>query len=317
MRRVLILAALTMISGSGFAQVQDQVTTRRPQRIIDMHFHIWEALSAPAESGKAREAPQAPRASSEQLQRAFDRYNVEKVVVSGPLILVQGLVRNAPARLIGGPAFTESISLPSIPVLREEYRAGRLGVLGEIDAQYAGVDPSEAWLDPYWALSEELDIPVMIHTGFAQPGTPYERCCPQFRTRLGNPQLLEPVLIAHRRLRVYLCHAGWPYLAETKAIMQMYPQVYADLSGFAFNPGIPREEFHDYLQALIRAGFGKRLMFGSGLSPKDWPTDIDAALKPIESAVFLTPEQKEDIFYNNAARFLRLKNRDSLLEQNR
>jgi len=97
--------------------------------------------------------------------------------------------------------------------------------------------------------------------------------------------------------------------------MQMYPPVYADLSGFAFNPGIPREEFHDYLHALIRAGFGKRLMFGSGLSPTDWTTDFDAALESIESAVFLTQDQKEDIFYNNAARFLRLKNRDSLREE--
>jgi predicted TIM-barrel fold metal-dependent hydrolase len=58
-------------------------------------------------------------------------------------------------------------------------------------------------------------------------------------------------------------------------------------------------------------------MFGSGLSPTDWATDIDAALQAIESAVFLTPEQKEDIFYNNAARFLRLKNRDSLREEKR
>lgn len=317
MRRALILAVLTMISGSGFAPVRVQVTKGRPQRIIDMHFHIWKALSTPAESGQGREATQVPGASPEQLQKAFDQYNVEKVVVSGPLVLVQGLVRSAPARFIGGPAFTESVRLPSIPHLREEYRAGHLGILGEIDAQYAGVDLSDARFDPYWALCEELDIPVMVHTGFAQPGTPYDSCCPQFRTRLGNPQLLEPVLIAHRRLRIYICHAGWPYLAETKAIMHMYPQVYADLSGFAFNPGIPREEFHDYLQALIRAGFGKRLMFGSGSSPTDWATDMDAALEPIESAVFLTPEQKEDIFYNNAARFLRLKHRNGLREEKR
>ncbi len=113
MRRVLILAVLAMISGSAFAQARDQVTTKRPQRIIDMHFHIWEPLSTSAESGKG-EAPQAPRASSEHLQRDFDRYNVEKLVVSGPLILVQGLVRSAPERFIGGPAFTESVRLPSI-----------------------------------------------------------------------------------------------------------------------------------------------------------------------------------------------------------
>jgi hypothetical protein len=36
---------------------------------------------------------------------------------------------------------------------------------------------------------------------------------------------------------------------ETKAILYMYPQVYADLA--VINWIIPREEFHDYLQALV------------------------------------------------------------------
>jgi len=101
-------------------------------------------------------------------------------------------------------------------------------------------------------------------------------------------------------------HAGWPYLQETKAIMHMYPQVYADLAAFAFNPGIPREEFYDYLQALLRAGLGKRLMFGSGLAPDEWPGEIRAAIALVNEAPFLTSEQRDDIFYNNAARFLRL-----------
>jgi predicted TIM-barrel fold metal-dependent hydrolase len=37
-----------------------------------------------------------------------------------------------------------------------------------------------------------------------------------------------------------------------------------------------------------------------------WPQTIDLAIETIESADFLTEEQKRDIFYNNAARFLRL-----------
>jgi len=115
-----------------------------------------------------------------------------RVIVSGPLVLVQGLVRSAPGRFIGSPAFTESVRLPSIPDLRQEYRAGHLGVVGEIDAQYAGVDLSDARFDPYWALCEELDIPVMVHTGFAQPETPYDSCCPKFRTRLAIRNSLSP-----------------------------------------------------------------------------------------------------------------------------
>jgi hypothetical protein len=46
-------------------------------------------------------------------------------------------------------------------------------------------------------------------------------------------------------------------------------------------------------------------MFGS--DQMWWPETIGMAIEAIESAEFLTAEQKRDIFYNNAVRFLRLK----------
>jgi predicted TIM-barrel fold metal-dependent hydrolase len=67
---------------------------------------------------------------------------------------------------------------------------------------------------------------------------------------------------------------------------------------------IPRTAFYDYLEAFVRAGLGKRLMFGS--DQMVWPEKISAAVDAIEQAPFLTHEQKRDIFYNNAAHFLRL-----------
>ncbi|HEV8482755.1 MAG TPA: hypothetical protein VGV87_04280 [Blastocatellia bacterium] len=42
MRRSLILAALTMMSGSGFAQVRGQATARRPQRILSRIVYLGE-----------------------------------------------------------------------------------------------------------------------------------------------------------------------------------------------------------------------------------------------------------------------------------
>jgi predicted TIM-barrel fold metal-dependent hydrolase len=54
------------------------------------------------------------------------------------------------------------------------------------------------------------------------------------------------------------------------------------------------------------AGLGKRVMFGS--DQMEWPETIGLAIDAINAADFLTPEQKRDIFYNNAARFLRLEN---------
>ena len=68
--------------------------------------------------------------------------------------------------------------------------------------------------------------------------------------------------------------------------------------------GLPRAGFHDYLRRIVEAGFGKRVMFGS--DQMVWPEAIDAAIDSIEQAPFLSAEQKRDILYNNAARFLKL-----------
>ena len=54
----------------------------------------------------------------------------------------------------------------------------------------------------------------------------------------------------------------------------------------------------------MRAGLGKRLMFGS--DQMRWPEKIDEAIEAIDEVNYLTAEQKRDILYNNAARFLRL-----------
>ncbi len=99
-------------------------------------------------------------------------------------------------------------------------------------------------------------------------------------------------------------HMGEVWQESTLAILHMYPQVYVDVGAMDWG-AMPREQFHSNLQALIRAGFGKRIMFGS--DQMVWPELIGQAIEGIESASFLTAEQKHDIFYNNAARFFRLR----------
>lgn len=77
-------------------------------------------------------------------------------------------------------------------------------------------------------------------------------------------------------------------------MMTQYPQLYADVSTITWI--IPRDAFHEYLQGLIRAGLGKRIMFGS--DQMQWPAVIGAAIEAINSANFLTEMQKRDIFYD-------------------
>jgi predicted TIM-barrel fold metal-dependent hydrolase len=192
--------------------------------------------------------------------------------------------------------------LPDVAVLRTAFQAGRLRVLGEITAQYAGLTLGDRSYDPYLSLGEEFDVPAAVHMGVGPPGISYDPCCHGFRASLGNPAVLEEALNRHPKLRVSVMHGGWPYLQETIALLFVYPQVNVDLG--AIDWALPRAEFHAYLGGLMRAGFGRRIMFGS--DQMYWPEAIGMAVDAIDAAPFLTPENRRDIFYGNAARFLRL-----------
>ncbi len=250
--------------------------------IIDMHLHVF-----PTDD------------SLERVVTLMDESHIVKAFLSGSLENVYSWTAASPGRFIPSlmfPVFGMD-GFPNIDSLRAEYLAGRLYGMGEITSQYAGIPPNAPSLEPFFALAEELDVPVLIHT------TGGGRRLPTFRSSAGHPLLLEEVLVRHPRLRIYLENAGYPFLHEMIALMGQYPQVYADLSTITWI--VPREAFHDYLNALIRAGFGERLMFGSDASPSRSRV-IPQAVEAIESASFLTDEQKRDIFCNNAARFLRL-----------
>jgi predicted TIM-barrel fold metal-dependent hydrolase len=180
-------------------------------------------------------------------------------------------------------------------------KRGDVAVIGEITSQYAGIGPDSPKLEPLWTAAEALDLPVSIHIGPGPPGTPYLPGM-GYRARMSNPLLLEDALVAHSKLRLNLMHAGYPMLDDTLALLYAHPQVYLDVGVIVYTQ--PRAAFYRYLQALVDAGFGKRIMFGS--DQMIWPESIERSIQVIEQAPFLSAEQKRDILYNNAAHFLKL-----------
>lgn len=271
--------------------------------IIDVHLHVGQA--APGAPNPATGQPTSANTDADRERLTLEQLKAHNVVlglVSGPDAAMASMRKAGGDRIWAGVFLDDGRTpLPALDTVRKSLAAGDLRALAEIGAQYHGLDPSDAWFEPYLALAEEFDVPVGIHTGLGPPGTPYG-CCKDFSVSLGNPALLEPMLKRHPKLRVWLMHAGWPYLQETKAILYMYPQVHADLA--VINWIIPRPEFHAYLQALMTAGFGDRLMFGS--DQMVWPEAIGQAIEGVDSAAFLTDAQKRAIFHDNAARFLKL-----------
>jgi uncharacterized protein len=110
------------------------------------------------------------------------------------------------------------------------------------------------------------------------------------------------VLVKHPKLRVYIMHAGFPMIDEMVTMLYTYPQLHVDIAVLTYTQ--PPEEFHRFLRRIVEAGFVKRVMWGS--DQMVWPGVIDPRLAAIEEADYLSDEDKRDIFYNNAARFLRL-----------
>jgi uncharacterized protein len=233
----------------------------------------------------------------------MERLNIVGVLSGEEPDRIASWMAAAPGRFMPGLVlpFSERGGALSTDSLRHLHAAGRLAVLGEVINQYAGVAPDDERMEPYWALAEELDIPVGIHVGTGPPGAIYLGAT-GYRARLHSALTMEEVLVRHPRLRVYLMHAGFPMLDDLLAVLYSHPQVYVDVGVIVFMK--PRAAFYRYLRGIVEAGFGDRVLFGS--DQMVWPGVIERAIAVIEEAPFLTEAQKRDILYHNAARFLRL-----------
>ena len=292
--------------------IQASAQETRPP-IIDMHLHaldfdLWGWAQPEQDAGDAfgpvfdqQKTGILAARSTEDLQQktliAMDRYNIVFGVVSGPL--AETYRRNRPSRLFASPLLA-SVDEP-ISSLRDAFNSGRYQALAEFAPQYSGFAPNAAELDPYFALAEELDIPVGIHIGLGPPGIANSGQS-NYRMKLSNALLLEDVLIKHPKLRLYVMHAGWPMLDDMVALMYAFPQVYVDIAVIDWY--VPKEEFYYYFQRLVDAGFSKRILFGS--DQMAWPDAIGRAIETVESAPFLSEEQRRDIMCRNAMTFLQL-----------
>jgi len=231
------------------------------------------------------------------------RLNVTAVVFGDPRS-VQKWTDAMPGRVIPGTSFNEGMNPGArVPLdeLRKDFTQGGFKVMGEIGLQYEGLSPSDPSVDQYFALAEELDIPIAIHMGTGGSGRA-NVAMPKFRGSMGNPLLLEELLARHPKLRVQVMHAGYPMIDNMLTLLQANSHVYVDVAGLIWS--YPIKEVNRYIERLVDAGFEDRVMFGT--DQMEWPKLMSYSISIIQNADYLTPEQKRDILYNNAVRFLRL-----------
>ena len=249
----------------------------------------------------------------------MDRFNVRMLVPHSDFVnLLEHWRAKAPDRLvtsvglmIRGPGRT---NWPSLETVRTLVREHKLAAIGEIYIS-PKLPEDDPMLDQYLALAEEFDVPASFHlSGMVNPLLIDKPTYAQ-----SQPTVLQGIMARHPRLRVQIGHGGYPWLSETKAVLRtalmrgnappgpdLSRVVYVDVSMINWNLNV--DEFRDYLQNLVRAGFGGQLMFGSYIGG-DVEADLDhmaRGIEAIEHASFLTEAQKSDIFCGNAARFFKL-----------
>ncbi|MBV8818650.1 MAG: amidohydrolase family protein [Acidobacteriaceae bacterium] len=318
-------AGLTFAAATCFAQ--NSLGGMPP--VIDVHVHAMDAAfpgSAPmcpnpagftASDPRTKEdnngwvkqtcsnmlEPSKPGEYIKDVVADMERLNVTAVVF-GDAKSVQKWKDAAPGRVIPGTSFMggmTSAKYTSVDELRAGFTQGGFKVMGEIAPQYQGMSPSDPSLDAYFALAEQLDIPVAIHMGTGGSGRANVGMA-SFRGSMGDPLLLEGLLAKHPKLRVQVMHAGYPMIDNMLTLLQANSHVYVDVAGLIWS--YPIKEVNRYIQRLVDAGFEDRVMFGT--DQMVWPKLMAYSISLIQNADYLTPQQKRDILYNNAARFLRL-----------
>ncbi|HVO56996.1 MAG TPA: amidohydrolase family protein [Dongiaceae bacterium] len=325
---VAVLCAFAFAATPGIARAQN--TGKDVPPVLDVHVHAMDndngftlgptcpnTAKFTASDPKDKEAPFGwaqeectpklyPAAKGEYMKDVLaemERLNVTAVVFGDPAS-VKKWKDAAPNRVIPGTSFEDGMNPGArVPLaeLRKDFTSGGMKVMGEIGLQYEGISPSDPSVDQYFALAEELDVPVAIHMGTGGSGRA-NVAMPKFRGSLGNPLLLEDLLARHPKLRVQIMHAGYPMIDNLLTLLQANSHVYVDVAGLIWS--YPIKEVNRYIQRIVEAGFEDRVMFGTDQFM--WPKLMAYSISIIQNADYLTPEQKRDILYNNAARFLRI-----------
>ncbi|MEQ8926039.1 MAG: amidohydrolase family protein [Fulvivirga sp.] len=267
--------------------------------IIDVHLHGYTEQSYfVAPSGDGTLSPPSFDEFKSQIESMMKKYNIVKAVNSGGVYDASMNDKIIPGIEVYGKPSVDTVQFEKL------VQEGKIKVFGEVGAQYVGLTLSDPIYEPYLRICEQYQIPVALHTGGGPPGVAY-REAPKFRLSLGDPLLIEDVIIKYPKLKIYIMHAGGNYYENTLTLMHNYEHVYSDLGILLWEEGMVSVWTEDFLRKAKKANLLDRIMYGS--DPMVWPHAIEKSIQQLDSYEFLTEEDKRNIFYYNAVEFLNLK----------
>ena len=196
--------------------------------------------------------------------------------------------------------------LTDINSFEKKARNGEIDIFGEMPPLYHKYSVNQPDFAPYMEICEKYDIPVAIHLG-TEPMKARYNSTKDSRLTETTVGLLAGVLKKYPDLRIHLLHTGevYNYYEELINLLAKNDNVYVSMGGVMWLHPTVKTYSTEFLLLAKEKQVLNQVMFGSNQGY--FPHGIKFSINYINSLKFLTKEEKQDIFYNNAAKFLRLK----------
>ena len=271
--------------------------------VIDFHSHIFteEALkNAPKGMFSRYEEVFHKKWEPtilEKIVQDMDEAKVDKAVVVAidaettlnykiPNEVVAEAVKKYPDRFIGFASVDPHKGVLAVKELEKAVK--ELGLKGlKLVPFMINVNLNDKILYPLYEKAQELDIPVLAHTGVMfDVGTRMKYC---------KPLDVDDVAVDFPDLKIVVAHFGWPWVDEAMAVCQKNRNVYFDIAGWS-----PK-----YLpESVVR--FMGGMLADKALFATDYPLLPRKRVLNEFLALPIKEEAKKKILEENAKKLLKL-----------
>jgi predicted TIM-barrel fold metal-dependent hydrolase len=295
--------------------------------IIDAHCHVWEEkLMSPElkeiiiETSKnfGLDPKLMMVGTSERLVREMDEAGIDKTVIvaldyefayKGDVSFkdynnyVADIVKRYPDRFIGYCGIDPRRGKAAIREL--ERCIHDLELSGVKLWPLTGFYPDDRSFYPFYERVQDLDVPILCHTGMGPP---------KIYLKYNRPAFIDAVAVDFPKIRFQMAHIGDPWVDEALTVAVKNSNVCFDICGNweLVSKFMPVYFYQVLAQAKMTCGVGKILfgsdwpMFASLVSLKDWVEAIKNLKRPQPLELLGLPEfseaEKKMILGGNAAK---------------
>jgi predicted TIM-barrel fold metal-dependent hydrolase len=188
-----------------------------------------------------------------------------------------------------------SLSLAELDGLREFLQEGSVRGL-KLYPGYEPFYPADSRLEPVYALAEEFQVPVMIHSG--------DTYTPTGKVKYSHPLHIDEVAVDHPNVNFIICHIGNPWIRDCMEVVYKNANVYTDISGLVLG------NFSDRFESYMLKQLQEILLYGveadNVLYGTDWPISSMESYLRFMSELKIPESDKRKIYYENAMRPFKL-----------